>query len=205
MMLRGLLCTALLLATSAMAQLGAGQAAGAQPATVQPATVQSASDLPAASVQPMANTDAYLSPMHVECTPASRASELNGKHGCVAGKVFRVTTTKRGDTHLSLCPSRSRGGAECSFRVAAREQDRSSVGDLAYLRGKTIAVVGDVTEFRGHPQIIIHEKEQLQVAAGYAPQDFDASQRRPGGKGIPGARSVPGFRSIPGVGNGRAW
>jgi hypothetical protein len=200
MMLRVLLCTALLLAVSAMAQLGAGQTSGAQPATVQ-----SASDRPAASVQPVANTDAFLSPTHVECTPASRASELTGKHGCVAGKVFRVTTTKRGDTHLSLCPARSRGGAECSFRVAARAQDRSSVGDLAYLRGKTIAVVGDVTEFRGHPQIIIQEKEQLQVAAGEAPQDFDASQRRPGGKGIPGARSVPGVRKIPGVGNGRAW
>jgi hypothetical protein len=210
MMLRGLLCTALLLATSAMAQLGTDQAAAAQPATVSPATTQSAtaqsaSDRPAAGVQPVADTDAYLSPMHVECTPASRASELDGKHGCVAGKVFRITTTKRGDTHLSLCPARSHGGAECSFRVVARGRDSSSIGDLAYLRGRIIAVVGDVTEFRSHPQIIIQEKEQLQVAASEAPQDFDASQRRPGGKGIPGARSVPGVRSIPGVGNGRAW
>jgi hypothetical protein len=200
MMLRGLLCTALLLAISAIAQSGSDQAASAQPATVRPASQQ-----PAASVQPVADTDAPLSPMHVDCTPASRASELTGKHGCVSGKVFRITTTKRGDTHLSLCPSRGRGGAECWFRVAARGRDSSSVGDLAYLRGRTIAVVGDVTEFHGHPQIIIREKEQLQVAADEAPQEFDASQRRPAGKGIPGARSVPGVRKIPGVGNGRAW
>ena len=143
--------------------------------------------------------------MRVECTPASRASELTGKHGCVAGRVFRVTTTKRGDTHLSLCPGRSRGGATCSFHVVAKARDSGSVGDLGYLRGKIVAVVGDVTEYRDHPEIIVRDKEQLQVAAGEAPQEYDVTQRRPGGRGIPGARSVPGVREIPGVGNGRAW
>lgn len=184
MNLRGLLCTALLLAIPAMAQPGAAQAASAQPTPVAEAT---------------------LPEMHVECTPASRAAELTGEHGCVAGKVFRVTTTKHGDTHLSLCPGRKRGDANCSFHVIARARDSSSIGDLGFLRGKLIAVVGDVTEYHGHPAIIVRDKTQLQVAADEAPQEFDVTQRRPGGKGIPGARSVPGVRQIPGVGNGRAW
>jgi hypothetical protein len=168
--LRGLLSTALLLAIPALVQPGSSQAASAPLA---------------------ASADATLPAIRVECTPASRASELLGKHGCVAGRVFRVTSTKRGDTHLSLCPSRS--GGKCSFHVVTKAGDSSSVGDLAYLRGKIVAVVGDVTEYHGHPAILVRDKQQLQVAANDAPQEFDAAQPRPRGKGFPGSRS------------GRAW
>ncbi len=188
MKLRGLLGTVLLLAI---------------PAVAQPDALQAASE-PLAIVQPAADT-AAAPPLQVDCAPASQASALTGKHGCVAGRVFLITTTKRGDTHLSLCPSRKRGGANCSFHVIAKARDNGSVGDLAYLRGKIIAVVGDVVDYRGHPEIIVRDREQLQVAADEAPPEFDAGQRRPGGRGIPGARSVPGVRAIPGVGNGRAW
>lgn len=191
MMLRGLFCFALLLAIPAMAQPDAVQAAIEPSADAKPADVQSASENPA------------LPALHVDCTPASQASELTGKHGCVAGRVFRITTTKHGDTHLSLCPSRNHGGANCSFHVIARAHD--GVGDLAYLHGKIVAVVGDVTEYRGHPAIIVRDKDQLQVAAEEASPDFDAGQRRPGGRGIPGARGFPVVRNIPGVGDGRAW
>jgi len=202
MKLRGLLCFAVLLAIPAMAQPGAVQAASEPPA----ASVQADAGADAAppANQP-ATVSASLSSLHVDCTPASQASELTGKHGCVAGRVFRITTTKHGDTHLSLCPGHSRGGATCSFHVVAKALDRGSVGDLAYLRGRIIAVVGDVTEYRGHPAIIVQDKEQLQVAADEAPPEFDAGQRRPGGRGIPGARGIPGVRKIPGVGNGRGW
>jgi hypothetical protein len=210
MKLRGLLGTVLLLAIPAMAQPDTVQAASeppvasAQPVSAPPATLQLAAsvDATAPEAQP---TPAALTSLQVDCTPASRASELTGKHGCVAGRVFRISTTKHGDMHLSLCPSRNHGGANCSFRVIAPARDSSSVGDLAYLRGKIIAVVGDVTEYRGHPEIIVRDKEQVQVAADEALPDFDAGQRRPGGRGIPGARGIPGVRNIPGVGNGRAW
>jgi DNA/RNA endonuclease YhcR with UshA esterase domain len=77
--------------------------------------------------------------------------------------------------------------------VVAKARDNSSVGDISYLRGKIVAVVGDVTEYRGHPEIIVRDKEQIQVAASDTPQEFDAAQPRPGGKGFPGAR------------HGRAW
>src|ERR1022692_2248010 len=45
--------------------------------------------------------------MSVECLPASRASELIGKNGRVAGRRCLVTPTKQCATHLSLCPGRS--------------------------------------------------------------------------------------------------
>jgi len=132
----------------------AAQAASAPPAAVQPAanvlstnvlstnvlstSVQPASVLPAASADAAlpasssSTSSATQPPMRVECTPASRASELTGKHGCVAGRVFRVTTTKRGDTHLSLCPGRSRGGATCSFHVVAKARDSGDFGSRGY-------------------------------------------------------------------------
>jgi len=201
MKLRGLLCLALLLAIPALAQPDAVQAASELPADGQPAASADATAAETVGATP----PTALPALHVDCTPASQASELTGKHGCVAGRVFRITTTKRGDTHLSLCPGRNRGGANCSFHVIARARDSGSVGDLAYLRGKIVAVVGDVKDYRGHPEIIVRDKEQLQVAADEAPPEFDAGQHKPGGRGIPGARSVPGVRNIPGVGNGRAW
>jgi hypothetical protein len=161
MILRGLLCAALLFAIPVLAQPNPAQAANGQSA---------------------ANPDAAL-PIRVECTSAARASELLGKHGCVAGRVSRATTTRRGDTHLSLCSDH-----KCSFHAVAFARDRRAVGDLLYLRGKIVAVVGDVTDYRGHPGIVVRDKQQIQVAAGNAPVEFDAAQPRPVGKGYPGSK-----------------
>jgi hypothetical protein len=172
---RGLLCAALLLAISALAQPGPAQAASL------PASQDSGAQT--------ATPGATLQSMRIECTPASRAQELMGTHGCVAGRVFRATTTRRGDTHLSLCPGRRK----CSFHAVVLARDRHAVGDLLYLRGKIVAIVGDVTEYRDHPVIVVRDKQQIQVTAGDTPPEFDAAQPRPMRKGFP--------RS----GNSRAW
>ncbi len=113
--------------------------------------------------------------IRIECAPASRASELIGKHGCVAGRVFRVTTRKTGNSHLYLCPSRSK----CSFQAVAFARDRRKVGDLTYLHGKLIAVVGDVIDYRGHPEIVVKDIEQIRVAAGDPSPEFDAARPNP--------------------------
>ena len=205
MKLRGLLGTALLLAIPAMAQPVRFRppASHRRPSNRWPVRAQS---LPRQLPQFSPRTySVSLPPLQVDCTPASQASELTGKHGCVAGRVFRITTTKHGDTHLSLCPSRRPRRRQLLVSRDCQGARHGSVGDLAYLHGRIIAVVGDVNDYRGHPAIIVRDKEQLQVAADEAPPEFDAGQRRPGGRGIPGARSVPGVRAIPGVGNGRAW
>lgn len=167
MSLRLLLCVALLLAIPALAQPSA---------------------TPATPAQPAAQPDSPVRQLRVECKPAERASELIGKHGCVAGKVSRVTTLKSGDTHIFLCPSRS----DCSFHAVAFARDRDKVGDLTYLHGKLIAIIGDVTEYRGHPEIVVKDAEQLRVAAVNPPPKFDAAQERPG-KGVPAGK------------RGRAW
>jgi hypothetical protein len=116
--------------------------------------------------------------LKVECIPASRASELIGQYGCVAGRVFRVSASKNGNQSISLCPPRS----PCSFHAAISNHDRKNVGDISYLRGKLVAFVGDVTDFRGHPRIVLRSREQIHVTAGNPPSEFDAARSRPSGK-----------------------
>ena len=112
--------------------------------------------------------------LKVECVPASHATELMGQHGCIAGKVYRVTTSKNGNQHISLCKGRS----GCSFTAAVSRQDQKKVGDVTYLRGKYVALVGNVTDFRGHPRIVIKDREQIHVTADNPPSEFDPAQPR---------------------------
>jgi hypothetical protein len=161
--LRPLLCVALLFAVPVLARQDSSPAAPPEP-IAQPAPK------PASAV-----SGSTVSKLRIECTPASSASDLIGKHGCVAGRVFRVTTRKSGNSHLHLCPSRSK----CSFQAVAHARDRRKVGDLTYLRGKFIAVVGDVVDYRGHPEIVVKDIEQIRVAAGDPSPEFDAAQAKP--------------------------
>ena len=141
-----------------------------------------ARDVPRAEV--VSKTEIPVHDMQVECTPASRASELIGSRGCVSGRVFRVTTSKSGATHIALCPRR-----KCTFQAVVRPRDRNSVGDLSYLQGKFVGVLGGVVEFRGHPQILINDRQQIRAAAGDPPPEFDAAQpRASNGQGLHGKR-----------------
>jgi hypothetical protein len=118
-----------------------------------------------------------ITDIQMECAPASKAAELMGQHGCVAGRVFRVTEAKNGNQHIALCPPKS----GCSFHAAVSRHDRKTVGDLSYLRGKYVAFSGNVTDFRGRPRIVVKDREQIHVTAGDPPVEFDASQSRPKG------------------------
>jgi len=163
--LRSLLCVALLLAVPALAQQSASPAVPPEALAPKPGSTASTSTV----------SGSTINKTRIECAPASRASDLIGKHGCVAGRVFRVTTRKTGNSHLYLCPSRSK----CSFQAVAFTRDRSKVGDLTYLHGKLIAVVGDVVDYRGHPEIVVKDIEQIRVAAGDPSPEFDAAQAKP--------------------------
>ena len=55
---------------------------------------------------------------------------------------------------------------------------------LSWLRGKFVAILGDVTESRGgHPIIAVNTRMQIRVAAGNPPHEFDAAQARPATNG----------------------
>lgn len=152
---RSLSFAVLLAASLALPQQSAGQAATKHPAPANFALQQ----------------------IRIECTPAWRAETLIGRQGCVAGRVHGIRN-HHGETQLSLC----RAGQECAFRAVVERNSAQQIGDLSYLRGKIIAIMGDVTESRGAPRIVIKNKEQITVAPGNLPQEFDAAQQRPRGK-----------------------
>ncbi len=154
---RRLLCAALLLAMPAVAQPASSPAAAAR---------SGAQTAPPSSALP---------DMQIACTPASRAAELIGKHGCVSGRVYQVTFSRRGATHLSLCPSHGK----CRFHAVVLARDRRAVGDLSSLRGKIVAVVGQVTHYRGHPRIIVKDRQQIQIAPGNPPPPSDVDPANP--------------------------
>lgn len=173
MILPGLLCAFLLLAAYAPAAQRAEQAAGPPPGAMDSAA------------QP---------PMDVECIPATRAGELLGKHGCIAGRVTRVTTLHSGALQLSLCPPHKK----CAFHAVVPAPDVHSMGDLGdmrMLRGKIVALVGDVSEYHGHPQLLLRERQQLRIAADYSPE-FDSAQSMP---------AKDRKFTIPGFHNERSW
>jgi hypothetical protein len=168
-----LLCVALLLAIPTHGQQGTTTpGAPAQP-TTQLAERASDPASPATEIQ-------------VECLPASRASELIDKRGCIVGKVFRVRSQKNGNTRIALCN-------ECDFHALIQARDRDTVGDLSYLHGRFVAILGEVTNYRGEPQIVVTNRQQIRVAAGDPPPEFDAAKG-----GLSG-------RSTSGRTRGRAW
>jgi hypothetical protein len=127
-----------------------------------------------AAGKPIQSNAPAVGDARMECVPASRAAELLGQYGCVAGRVFRVSEAKNGNQHLTLCPPKS----NCSFHAAVSRHDRDKVGDLSYLRGKYVAFDGNVVEFRGHPRIVLRDREQIHVTAGSPPSEFDPAQAR---------------------------
>lgn len=190
MSLRRLFCAALLLAASTVA----GQSVVA---TAQTAAVTALQSTAEPSTQSTGQTttqraDSSFRELQVECTPASGAVAMIGKHGCVAGRVFRVNVGKNGNTHISLCSAR-----KCSFQAVVSGHSRAAVGDLSHLHGKVVAVLGDVTESRGgHPIIIVKDRAQIRVTAGTPPPEFDAAQARP----LSSGKVVSPFGK-----NNRAW
>jgi len=157
----GLLCAALLYAVSAIGQQDSKPAAAAN--TVAPQAPKTGS-----------NPEPPITELRVECVDPSRAFELIGKHGCIAGKVSRVSSQKNGNTHISFFQPHS----DDKFRVVIFAEDRDKVGDLSYLHGRIVVFLGDVTKHRGQPELIVKDREQLRVTAGDPPPEFDASHAK---------------------------
>jgi hypothetical protein len=172
---RGLLGAALLLAGLALLLPSAAQAALAQPdeSSAQPADGVAGAEAVAEQENP-----APQPPLRQDCVPAARASSLIGQHGCVAGTVYRITHTHHGNIRLYLC----RSHRHCSFHATVHAADRETVGDLWDLRGKVVAIAGDVTKFHGAPEIVVQDRGQIRVAADETPPEFDRAEPRPNGK-----------------------
>jgi hypothetical protein len=110
-----------------------------------------------------------LPPLRMECLPVERASELVGQHGCVSGILRHISVGDHDTLVLSLCP----GDVKCRFRAYVLAHDRKAVGELAPMRGRLIALMGNVTSSKGHPAMRVRERSQIQMAADDTPAEGD--------------------------------
>ena len=176
---RGLLCGALLLAGPILyagtpatgALMGFREPLAEQAAA--PADTQSetkpddAPEQSSASVSQPESTasdntpDEPQQPARMDCAPAARAHTLVGKYGCVSGQVDRIVFTRKGNIRLYLCPK-----DRCPFHATVYAEDAKKVGSLLHLRGRLVAIDGDVALYHGVPEIKITDRDQISGVAG---------------------------------------
>ncbi len=171
MIRRGLLCAALLLASPALpfAPQHANNRRAGDPAEQAAAQSEDTPAQPdAGAAQSESSAEAPLPPLRMDCTPAPRAFTIVGKHGCIAGKVYRIVFTRQGNIRLYLCPQ-----DQCSFHATVHKDDADKVGSLLYLHGTVVAIEGDVNLYHGVAEIVIQDKDQVKVAAGGAKHESE--------------------------------
>ena len=176
---RGLLCGALLLAGPTLyagtpatgARMGfpepLAEQAAAPPDTQSETKSDDAPEQSSTSVSQAESTasdntpDAPQQPAQMDCAPAASAHALVGKYGCVSGRVDRIVFTRKGNVRLYLCPK-----DKCPFHATVYAEDADKVGSLLHLRGRLVAIDGDVGLFHGVPEIKVTDRDQISAVAG---------------------------------------
>jgi hypothetical protein len=106
------------------------------------------------------------SAVSAETKPSSTCWELRdaaahaGESGCVKGRVLRVYTSLAGNTFLDFCSDYR----NCPFTSVIFSSDKDKFGKLETLAGRRVEIRGDISVYRGRPEIIIRDPEQLRAA-----------------------------------------
>ena len=90
--------------------------------------------------------------------PATEAKEHVGQQMTVSGKVAEVNKRER-LVRLNL----DKAYPKEAFTAVIFSANTNNFGDLEKLRGKHVEVVGKITDYRGHPQIILTSTNQLKL------------------------------------------
>ncbi len=93
------------------------------------------------------------------CVDFSDARSQVGESGCVSGRVFRVFTSRAGNTFLDFCPD----FRDCPFGSVIFSSDLKKFGDLATLAGRQVEIQGLLKVYQGRAEIIIHDPQQIRV------------------------------------------
>jgi DNA/RNA endonuclease YhcR with UshA esterase domain len=88
------------------------------------------------------------------------AGPLVGKGACVSGLVVRVYSARTGNTFLDFCQDYR----TCPFTSVVFAADKNKFGDLELLQGRRVEIRGDVTNYQGRAEIIIHDPQQVRSA-----------------------------------------
>jgi hypothetical protein len=164
MKLRPILITAALLFVAFGLGVGVGLRLGRSPSSERgaepasgPISKMVAREDPQAPEGPAASAGSSVVGSPSACVDFRNAPPLEGKSGCVAGKVLKVFSSRAGNTFLDFCEDYH----DCPFTSVVFASDKSKFGDLESLQGRRVEIQGDVVAFRGHAEIIIHDPQQV--------------------------------------------
>ncbi len=94
------------------------------------------------------------------CVDIRNAGPLEGRAGCVSGLVMRVYSARTGNTFLDFCEDYR----ACPFTSVIFAPDKERFGDLGALQGKRVEIRGDIVNYQGRAEIIIHDPQQVRSA-----------------------------------------
>jgi hypothetical protein len=103
-----------------------------------------------------------LSPANgnVTCVDFREAGQHAGQASCVTGRVLKVFTSRAGNTFIDFCEDYH----DCPFTSLIFASDREKFGDPQSLAGRQIEIRGRITVYRGKPEIVLRDPEQIHVA-----------------------------------------
>jgi len=94
------------------------------------------------------------------CVDTRNAGGLMGKNACVSGVVMRVYAARSGNTFLDFCQDYR----TCPFTSVIFATDKDKFGNLEALQGKRVEIRGNVVNYQGHAEIIVHDPQQIRGA-----------------------------------------
>jgi hypothetical protein len=110
------------------------------------------------------------------CLSPQQAANRIGATTCVSAKVTQISQGPDGVQYIDFCADHS----TCAFSGVVFAKDLRDVGDIRTLPGKTVEVHGQIQEYEGRSEIIVHNARQLRgagVSLPAVPKQYDVEQR----------------------------
>jgi len=87
----------------------------------------------------------------------TNAPKYIGQQVVISGQVDHVFVSETDTTFINFC----KDYRLCPFSAVIFPDDRSQFGDLQQLIGETVQISGVVNEYKGNPQIVLQNPNQL--------------------------------------------
>jgi len=138
--------------------LGVGSRFGQRPVVYREVPIPSQSTSASSESAPAAETSAVVGA--AACVDVRDAASLEGKSGCVSGRILRVYSSRAENTFLDFCED----FRTCPFTSVIFAKDKNKFGDLATLQGRRVEIRGEVVNYQGRAEIVIHDPQQVRSA-----------------------------------------
>lgn len=93
------------------------------------------------------------------CVSIEDAQNYAGSEACVRGALLKVFTSKSGTVFLDFCENYS----QCPFTAVIFKSAVKKFDDLKQYEGKIVEIKGMIKTYKGKPEIILENSEQIKV------------------------------------------